>query len=124
MNPPKIEVEGEISAIVAKFGAELNDPAKPLSLLVRFQVSEGAEQAVEAAFAEAATQTRKENGVIAFDLNREASDGTCFIVYERWKSLADLEAHLRTPYVTALREELKSLIIGTPEFRVLTPARA
>ena len=126
MNSPKIEkqdeVQDDVSAIVASFAAELDDPAKPLSLLVRFQVSDGTQERVEEAFAAAGRETHKESGAIAYHLNREARDATRFVVYERWRSLGDLEAHLRTPYIATLRAELDRLIVGVPEFHVLRPA--
>ena len=112
----------QIAAIAAQFGAELKDPRKPFTLLVRFRVKEGMEENVEAAFAAASTATRKEKGVMAFDLNREAKDATRFVVYERWKSLAHLEAHLRTPYIATLRDELEEMLAGLAEFHVLVPA--
>jgi quinol monooxygenase YgiN len=43
-------------------------------------------------------------------------------VYERWKSLADLEAHLRTLYITTLISETDEVLGGAPEFQVLMPA--
>jgi quinol monooxygenase YgiN len=121
MNPSKYELQDEVSAMIGRFAADLSDPAKPLSLIVRFQVSEGAQELVEAAFATASEKTRHESGVLSFDLNMEARDATRFVVYERWKSLADLEAHLRTDYIAKLRMELDKLIVGTPEFHVLVP---
>jgi quinol monooxygenase YgiN len=50
------------------------------------------------------------------------SDPTRYVVYERWQSLADLEAHLRTPHTTSLIAALTETLVGTPDFRVLTPA--
>src|SRR5689334_6460576 len=101
MNPVRIEPQDDASAIAAAFGRQLKNPAMPFALMVRFQVRDGTQDEVEAAFARASTKTRSESGVIAFDLNREAGDPTRFVVYERWRTLADLEAHLRTPHVAA-----------------------
>ena len=116
------EPQDDVSAIIAGFAAALSSPAEPLSLVVRFQVREGDQAAVEAAFAAARGPTGQERGVMSYDLNREAADDTRFLVYERWRSLADLEAHLRTEYIAKLRKELSRLIIGAPEFHVFVPA--
>ena len=43
-------------------------------------------------------QTESEVGVLAYQLHLEADNPDAFIVYERWRSLDALEAHLRTPY--------------------------
>jgi len=118
--PPR--PEDDASAIAASFATALEDPAQPLALLVQFSVREGTQGMVESAFAEARRPTSAEPGAIAYELHRERSAPTRFVVYERWRSLADLEAHLRTPYIRALRQLLDEVIVDTPNFRVLTPS--
>jgi quinol monooxygenase YgiN len=112
----------DTNPIVAQIKASLKDPAKPFTLLVRFQIKKEAQEKFEAAFGKASKATHKEKGVITYDLNRDAKDPTRYVVYERWKSLADLEAHLRMPHTTALLGELNDILAGMPEFNVLTPA--
>src|SRR5262245_61513968 len=73
--------QDEVTAIIAHFRAALEDPGKPLALMVRFQVGEGQQSQVEAAFAKARALTRLEPGVIAYDLNRAAEPGRRFVVY-------------------------------------------
>ncbi|HEY4162406.1 MAG TPA: antibiotic biosynthesis monooxygenase [Dongiaceae bacterium] len=119
---PRIEAGDDVSAIVAKFGAELRDPAEPFTLLCRFKVNDGTDEKVKTAFAAARAATLKEEGAMAFDLNQGTRDPTQFTVYERWRSLADLESHLRTSYIIALRGQFNALIVGAPEFQVLRPA--
>jgi len=104
------------------FRTELRDPAEPLSLLVRFEVRKTDAAKVEAAFGQAISSTLKESGCRAFHLNRDARDSSRFVVYEQWHSLADLEAHLRTDYISRLRAELDDLMVGAPQFQVLVPA--
>jgi quinol monooxygenase YgiN len=111
-----------VAAIIRTFGAELHDPGESLSLLVRFKVDESDEGRVAAAFAAAKPRTLKEPGCVAFHLSRDPRDPGRFTVFEQWRNLADLEAHLRTDYITKLRAEFDALIIGVPEFQVLLPA--
>lgn len=113
--------EDVVGSIVAAFRAQLSNPANPLALLVRFRVADGDQHKVESAFDVARVQTALEEGVISFSLHREAADANRFVVYEQWRSLADLEAHLRTPYIMLLREQFDGLIVGAPEFHVLVP---
>jgi quinol monooxygenase YgiN len=108
--------------IVAQIKAELKDPSQPFTVLVHLQVKEGEQKKLEAAFAKAIPITRKEKGVLAYDLNRDTKDATRYVVYERWKSLADLEAHLRAPHITALLGQVKDMLAGAPEAKVLLPA--
>lgn len=108
-----------VSSSVALVKAQLKDPAKPFALMVRFQVKEGTQERCEAAFAAAGAPTRNEQGCLAFDLNRDAADEARYVTYERWKSLADLETHLQTPYVTFLIIDLLDMLAGPPELQVL-----
>jgi hypothetical protein len=41
---------------------------------------------------------------VAYDLNRDVKEPTRYLIYERWKSLADIEAHLKGPYITTLED--------------------
>ena len=112
----------DVSAIIGMFRSELPDPTQPFTLLARFRVRDGVHAQVERLFGEARIPTLREPGCVAFEMSRHASDARRFVVYERWKSLADLDAHLRTPYTTKLREAFNALIDGLPEFHVLVAA--
>jgi quinol monooxygenase YgiN len=117
----QIEAADGVTAIITGFAAQLANPTKPFSLLGRFNVAAGAEGDTEQAFMQAMPETRKEDGAIAFHVHRDAADPTSFVVYEHWRSLNDLEAHLRAAHITRLRCVLEGLIVGTPEFWVLVP---
>lgn len=108
--------------IVVQVKSALKDPAKPFTMLVHLQVKEGTQAKFEAAFAKAVKATRQEKGCTAYDLSRDAKDPTRYLVYERWKSLADLEAHLKTPHITTLLGELKEMLAVPPEAKVMLPA--
>jgi quinol monooxygenase YgiN len=108
--------------IVDQVKSQLKDPAKPFTMFVHLQVKDGMQGKFEAAFAKAVKASRKEKGCIAYDLNRDAKETTRYVLYERWKNLADLEAHLKAAHLTALLAELKELLAGAPEIKVLLPA--
>src|SRR5262245_21543035 len=88
--------------IVAEVRANLQDPSKPFTLLVRVKTKEGAGPKLEAAFAKAVAASRKEKGNKAYDLNRSAKAPTEYVVYERWTDLAALQAHLKAPHFLTL----------------------
>jgi quinol monooxygenase YgiN len=117
-----LAADKEPNPLVAKVKAELKDPTKPFTLTVQLQAKEGMQAKLEAAFAKAVKETRKEKGCLSYDLNRDAKEPTRYLVYERWKSLADLEAHLNSPHITALLGELKELLVAPPEGKVSVPA--
>jgi quinol monooxygenase YgiN len=121
MNTVAIDPSDDSATILRAFGAELRDPARPLSLLVRFAVEASDIEKVEASFRKARALTLNEPGCRAYELNRDPRDPCRFVVYEQWRSLADLEAHFRKDYFSAVRAELDELIVGAPEFQVLLP---
>jgi quinol monooxygenase YgiN len=117
----KIEAGDDITAIVNAFGAQLPNPANPLSLLARFGVRESDRETVKSAFAHTRSQTLTEPGCEIFELNEDPQKPGRFLVYERWRSLAGLEAHLRKKHAAELRTLFHGLIIDGPEFQVLLP---
>lgn len=113
--------EQQVQAFLTLFGAQLPNPASSLALIVRFRVKPGAQERCLSAFDEVVAPTSKEAGVSAFELHREAADSTRFVMYERWRSLADLGEHLRSPYISKLRRTLGEILDGNPEFQVVLP---
>jgi quinol monooxygenase YgiN len=108
--------------IVAQVKASVKDPTKPFTLIVRLRVKEDAGEKLEAAFAKAIKASRREKGCLAYDLNRDAKAPSLYLVYERWQNLEALEAHLKTPEITALLAQLRGLTDGPPEGQILVPA--
>jgi quinol monooxygenase YgiN len=108
--------------IVAKVQAEVKDATKPFTLAIVLKVKSRAADRFEAAFAKAQKETRKEKGCLAYDLNREAKEAGRYFIYERWKSLADLEAHLASAHIKTLFGEVGELLDGDPDVKVMVPA--
>ena len=121
MNAITIQAADDNAAILGAIRSELQNPSEPLSLLVRFTVHDGHGEHVEAAFGRARSRTLEEPGCRAYELHHDPRDPHSFVVYEQWRSLADLEAHFRKDYFAAVRNEINALIAGTPEFQVLLP---
>jgi hypothetical protein len=67
-----LAADKEPNPLVAKVKAELKDPTKPFTLTVQLQAKEGMQAKLEAAFAKAVKETRKEKGCLSYDLNRDA----------------------------------------------------
>ena len=107
--------------IVAFAKAKLKNADKPFTLMVMVKVKEGAGAKFETAFAKAAKETLKEKGCLRYELNRDSDDAAKYLVYERWKSLADLKTHLATDHIKALRADLPDLVTGAPELRIMLP---
>jgi quinol monooxygenase YgiN len=110
------------SPIVAAVKPRLKDATKPFAILVTLRAKEGAGAKLEKAFADAVRQTKKEAGCAAYDLHRIPDDADAFILYERWKSLKDLEGHMKAPYIVKLLAEIHDLSASPPDLKVLVPA--
>jgi quinol monooxygenase YgiN len=121
-NTNRVAGQDKENPVITAVKSRLKNPDKPFTLLVRVQVKEGVEKQFEAAFAKAITATRKERGNLAYDLNRDTQNPSHYLVYERWKDLAALEAHLKTPHIKALFAELPKVTDGAPESQILLPA--
>jgi quinol monooxygenase YgiN len=121
MNTVTPEASDEVATIIGRFRAALPDATKPFALLVRFAAQPTGVERIEEAFAKAIPLTIAEAGCRCYHASREARHPSRFVVYERWRNLADLEAHLRTDYILELRATISELMIDTPEFHLLTP---
>jgi quinol monooxygenase YgiN len=105
--------QGVGDSILAAAKKDLSDPTKPFTLLIQFTVKEGQAKKFEAAMTKTIEGTRKEKGNQAYELSRTPL-GRGYVVYERWESLAALEAHLNAAYFkTALDGVVPLLERGT-----------
>ena len=108
--------------IAAQVAAAVKDTAKPFALAISLKVKDGEADKFEAAFAKALKETRKEKGCVSYDLNRDPKEAGRYLIYERWKDLSALEAHLASAHIKTLLETLGGVVDGAPEARVLVPA--
>lgn len=53
--------------------------------------------------------TRREPGCLRYDIYHSADDPDAWFVYEDWRSQADFDAHMRTPYVQAFMADVPNL---------------
>src|SRR5690349_4814247 len=88
--------------IVASVKAKLKHPDQPFTMAVVVKVKPGKEKELEAAVAEAARQTRKEKGNVAYDLYRDADHPESYVNWEQWKNLDALAEHVKADYTTKL----------------------
>lgn len=54
--------------------------------------------------------TRKEAGSIDYLVHRDNDDPCVWIIYENWRSRADLDAHFEEPYTKAVLEQFPALL--------------
>jgi quinol monooxygenase YgiN len=56
--------------------------------------------------------TRAEAGCITYDLHVSKSEPGFFMFHEVWRSVADLDAHFKTPHMVAIAKLLPELLEG------------
>src|SRR5713101_1812584 len=100
--PSATAAEEKENPILTFVKSKVKDPDKPFTLLIALKVKEGEEKKLEEAFVKAVKATRKEKGCLTYDLSHDTGDASRYLVYERWKSVDALKAHLETEHIKAL----------------------
>jgi quinol monooxygenase YgiN len=104
--------------VVALVKSKVKDPGKPFALLVTIKAKEGKQKELEAAFAPCIAATKKEPGCVAYELNRDPDDPAVYLMYEKFKSVAALEDHLKRAHTVKLLKALGALTDGGPRAKV------
>src|SRR5438128_9016970 len=108
----------EENPIVTLVKSKVADKSRPFGMTVQFKVKQGEAKAFEAAFAPCLAATRKEPGCIVYFLNKDVDDADTFVVYERFKSVAALEAHAKSAHVAEVLKKITPLLDGDPVAKV------
>ncbi|HEU5410173.1 MAG TPA: putative quinol monooxygenase [Candidatus Acidoferrales bacterium] len=70
-----------------------------LTVIAYIFAKPGEEQRVRAALLGLVEETRKEKGCINYDLHESEDNPAHFVMYENWRSAADLEEHARSAHL-------------------------
>ncbi len=100
--------------------SKVKDPSKPFALVVTIKAKAGKEKELEAAFAPCTAATKKEPGCISYELNRDSEDPTVYMNYEKFKSVAALEEHLKQAHTQKLLMTVPMLAEGDLKIKVYT----
>ena len=65
-------------------------------------------------------QTRSEEGSIDYHFHRDNDDPRVWVLYENWRSRADLDAHFEQPYTKALMARFPELLAKDMELTFCT----
>ena len=106
--------------VVKLIKSKVKDEKKPFALLVTFKVKAGNEKKFEEAFAPCLVATRKEAGCVAYYLNRDTETTSNYVMYEQFKSVAALEAHLKEKHTQTLLSTVVPMCEGDPQIKVMT----
>ena len=91
--------------------------------VVHVRAAEGKADEVVAAFSACIEQTHQEEGCLTYALHRDARDANHLVLVERWRSQADLDAHMTSPHVAALFQAVGTpgLLAGPIDLALLAP---
>lgn len=82
--------------------------SEPLTLLAILSARPGQADELGRRLTALVAPTRLEPGCLNYDLHRSTDDPAIFMLYENWRSKADLDAHFEMPY-------LKNFLAGMDE---------
>ena len=105
---------------VALVKSKVKDPAKPFALFVTIKAKAGKEKDLEAAFTPCIAATKKEAGCLAYELNRDPDEPTTYVMFEKFKNLAALEAHLKLEHTAKLFKAIEPLTDAEIKAKVYT----
>ncbi len=88
------------------------DETSPYTHLGFCTAKPGCEAQVEALILGLVVPLRAEPGNVAFHVHRDRADPSQFVIYEAFRSLADLKAHLAQPYTQDFIRAIQPLIAG------------
>ena len=81
----------------------------------------GSSAQVATALQQLVAPTRAEPGCISYDLFGSAESDTTFFTVEKWRSKADLDAHMLTPHIAAALAATGDHLAAAPGIHPLVP---
>jgi len=89
--------------------------SEPLTVVARVRAKAGQEVRLRQELQRVVVPTRAEAGCLRYDLHESTTERGWFLLYETWKSEADLQTHLQTPYLKAFFQLVPDLADGPSE---------
>jgi quinol monooxygenase YgiN len=90
-----------------------------VSVIAKIPIKEGEVEEAIQAFKELMVQVAKEEGTLAYTMNRAKSNPNTLVIMERYKDKAALDAHSSTAYFKAFFSKSGAFIGGKPEITVM-----
>jgi quinol monooxygenase YgiN len=86
-----------------------------LTVVARVRAKTGQESRLRQELQLLVAPTLTEAGCLRYDLHESTTEPGRFLLYETWKSEADLQAHFQTPYLKAFFQMVPELADGPSE---------
>lgn len=91
-----------------------------LTIIAHIKAKPGLEARMQQDLISLIAPTRAESGCITFDLLKDTTDPTMFVLYENWKDQAALDAHFQQPYVQRVLQAYEETLAEPIEVFSLT----
>ncbi|MBK6938948.1 MAG: antibiotic biosynthesis monooxygenase [Planctomycetes bacterium] len=91
-----------------------------LTVVATFTAKRGKEAEAKAALTALVAPTRAERGCVNYDLHQSAEDPRQFLFHENWTGKAELDRHLETPHIAALKARVAELFDVGPVISLWT----
>ena len=104
--------------VVALVKSKVKDPSKPFALLVTFEVAPDKEKDFLAACAPCIAATHKEPGCIAYELNHDTDHAEIYVMFEKFKSIDALNAHIKMKHTDTLLKSIGTMLKSPPKIKV------
>ena len=86
-----------------------------VTVIAKMRAKNGLADRVEGVLKSLIGPTRGEGGCVEYRLHQSSEDAAVFMFYETWESQADLDEHLRKPYLQDLISKADELFDGEME---------
>ena len=91
-----------------------------LTSLAFFRARRGQSEALGAALAALVEPTRGEAGCLTYDLHQSLENAEIWFVYENWRSMQDLDSHMKSVHLRAFLTAAPTLVEGDIDLRRFT----
>ncbi|MCP4665545.1 MAG: antibiotic biosynthesis monooxygenase [Deltaproteobacteria bacterium] len=90
-----------------------------IGVIAKIPVKEGKVEEVIALLKEMVAHVAKEEGTLAYSLNRDPANPDTIVIMERYRDKAALDAHSSTPHFKELFSKMPAFLGGKPEIAIL-----
>ena len=91
-----------------------------ITVVAAFEARPGKEAELKQALLGLLAPTRQEAGCINYDLHESSENPAKFLFHENWADQKSLDAHLKSPHVTALLPRVDELCVAFPDIKTWT----
>jgi quinol monooxygenase YgiN len=112
---------GTTADLVARLKAIPGQAERPFALLVTIRVKPGTQEKFERAARKTAAASRAEKGCLGYECYRNLDDHSEYTIFERWRDVAALAAHLREAHTKAILATMREVAARPARARLLGP---